>query len=201
MGFPACRAESSSNDVETAAIEPVGHGYAGCRITLERNVNARFTLLVPGLTRTFSLRFPVTSSLGFVLGLLIIPVSRAGRTCWPEALQAYARIFNLKLILDTAMKISREDVLKVAALANLELTDAEVETYRGQLDDILTYIDKLNEVDTSNVEPMAQVVAGPADDSDLREDVVVRSDVITEVLSGAPDPEAPYFRVPRVIEK
>ena len=72
------------------------------------------------------------------------------------------------------MKISREDVLKVAALANLELTDAEVETYRGQLDDILTYIDKLNEIDTSNVEPMAQVVAGPADDSALREDVVVR---------------------------
>ena len=99
------------------------------------------------------------------------------------------------------MKISREDVLKVAALANLELTDAEVETYRGQLDDILNYIGKLNEIDTSNVEPMAQVVAASADDSDLREDVVVRSDVITEVLSGAPDPEAPYFRVPRVIEK
>ena len=51
------------------------------------------------------------------------------------------------------MKISKEDVLKVAALANLELTDAEVETYRGQLDDILTYIDKLNEIDTSGVEP------------------------------------------------
>jgi len=42
------------------------------------------------------------------------------------------------------MKISREDVLKVAALANLELSDAEVDSYRGHLDDILTYIDKLN---------------------------------------------------------
>ena len=99
------------------------------------------------------------------------------------------------------MKISRDDVLKVAALANLELTDAEVETYRGQLDDILTYIDKLNEVDTSGVEPMAQVLASTTDDSSLRDDVVVRADVITEVLEGAPDPEAPYFRVPRVIEK
>ena len=99
------------------------------------------------------------------------------------------------------MKISRDDVLKVAALANLELTDAEVETYRGQLDDILTYIDKLNEVDTSGVEPMAQVLASTTDDSSLRDDVVVRADVITEVLAGAPDPEAPYFRVPRVIEK
>jgi aspartyl-tRNA(Asn)/glutamyl-tRNA(Gln) amidotransferase subunit C len=99
------------------------------------------------------------------------------------------------------MKISREDVLKVAALANLELADAEVETYRGQLDDILTYIEKLNEIDTSDIEPMTQVVAASAEGSTLREDVVVRSDVITEVLSGAPDPDAPYFRVPRVIEK
>ena len=99
------------------------------------------------------------------------------------------------------MKISREDVLKVAALANLELTDAEVETYRGQLDDILTYIEKLNEIDTSNIEPMTQVVAASADGSTLREDVVVRYDVITEVLSGAPDPAPLYFRVPRVIEK
>jgi aspartyl-tRNA(Asn)/glutamyl-tRNA(Gln) amidotransferase subunit C len=99
------------------------------------------------------------------------------------------------------MKISREDVLKVAALANLELTDAEVETYRGQLDDILTYIDKLNEIDTSGVEPLAQVLAASAEDSSLREDEVVRADVITEVLQGAPDAEAPYFRVPRVIEK
>jgi len=99
------------------------------------------------------------------------------------------------------MKISKEDVLKVAALANLELSDAEVDSYRGHLDDILTYIEKLNEVDTSNVEPLAQVVAAAEDDSALREDVVVRADVITEVLPGAPDPEAPYFRVPRVIEK
>jgi aspartyl-tRNA(Asn)/glutamyl-tRNA(Gln) amidotransferase subunit C len=99
------------------------------------------------------------------------------------------------------MKISREDVLKVAALANLELGDAEVDSYRSHLDDILTYIDKLNEVDTSNVEPLAQVVAAAEDDSALREDVVVRADIISEVLQGAPDPDGPFFRVPRVIEK
>lgn len=99
------------------------------------------------------------------------------------------------------MKISREDVLKVAALANLELSAEEVDTYRGHLDDILTYIDKLNELDTTEVEPLTQVVAVSADDSSLREDAIVRADVIAEVLQGAPDPEAPYFRVPRVIEK
>jgi aspartyl-tRNA(Asn)/glutamyl-tRNA(Gln) amidotransferase subunit C len=99
------------------------------------------------------------------------------------------------------MKISKEDVLKVATLANLELSDAEVNSYRGHLDDILTYIDKLNEVDTSTVEPLTQVVAASEDDSALREDVVVRADIISEVLEGAPDPEAPYFRVPKVIDK
>jgi len=99
------------------------------------------------------------------------------------------------------MKISREDVLKVATLANLELTDAEVETYRGQLDDILTYIDKLNEVNTTGVEPMTQVLASFSADAALREDVMVQSDVVADVLRGAPDPAAPYFRVPRVIEK
>jgi aspartyl-tRNA(Asn)/glutamyl-tRNA(Gln) amidotransferase subunit C len=99
------------------------------------------------------------------------------------------------------MKISKEDVLKVATLANLELSDAEVDSYRGHLDDILTYIDKLNELDTSGVEPLTQVVAAAEDDSALREDVVVRADIISEVLEGAPDPEAPYFRVPKVIDK
>jgi aspartyl-tRNA(Asn)/glutamyl-tRNA(Gln) amidotransferase subunit C len=99
------------------------------------------------------------------------------------------------------MKISKEDVLKVATLANLELSTEEVDTYRSHLDDILTYIDKLNELDTSGVDPLTQVVAAAEDDSALREDVIVRADIITEVLQGAPYPEAPYFRVPRVIEK
>jgi len=97
--------------------------------------------------------------------------------------------------------MSKDDVLKVAALANLELSDSEVDTYRGHLDDILTYIEKLNELDTSGVEPLTQVVAASTDDSTLREDVIVRADIVMEVLRGAPDPEAPYFRVPKVIEK
>jgi Asp-tRNA(Asn)/Glu-tRNA(Gln) amidotransferase C subunit len=45
------------------------------------------------------------------------------------------------------------------------------------------------------------VVAASEDDFALREDVVVRADIISEVLEGAPDPEAPYFRVPKVIDK
>ena len=57
------------------------------------------------------------------------------------------------------MKISREEVERVAELAYLDLNGAELEMYRKQIDEILEYIGKLNELDTSNVEPMAQVLA------------------------------------------
>ena len=100
------------------------------------------------------------------------------------------------------MKISREDVERVAELAYLDLGEAEMEMYRAQLDEILEYIGKLNELDTSSVEPMAQVLAeGQAADATLREDVVVPCDVAEEILRQAPDPEPPYFRVPKVIER
>jgi aspartyl-tRNA(Asn)/glutamyl-tRNA(Gln) amidotransferase subunit C len=100
------------------------------------------------------------------------------------------------------MKITREDVLRVADLAYLDLSEAELETYRAQLDEILEYIGKLNEIDTANVEPMAQVLADDQTaDATLREDVVVPCDVAPEILKQAPDPEPPYFRVPKVIER
>jgi aspartyl-tRNA(Asn)/glutamyl-tRNA(Gln) amidotransferase subunit C len=100
------------------------------------------------------------------------------------------------------VKISREDVLRVAELAYLDLTEAELETYRAQIDEILEYIGKLNELDTANVEPMAQVLADDQTaDATLREDVVMPCNVAEEILRQAPDPEAPYFRVPKVIER
>ena len=100
------------------------------------------------------------------------------------------------------MKITREDVLRVADLAYLDLSESELETYRAQIDEILEYIGKLNEIDTMNVEPMAQVLADDQTaDATLREDVVVACDVAAEILKQAPDPEPPYFRVPKVIER
>jgi aspartyl-tRNA(Asn)/glutamyl-tRNA(Gln) amidotransferase subunit C len=106
------------------------------------------------------------------------------------------------------MKISREDVLHVAELARLELSAAEVETFQRQLDSILTYMGKLNELDTSAVEPMAQVLSvvsaareTPRETSALRDDLPAPCRVAEEVLSGAPDPSPPYFRVPKVIER
>ena len=64
------------------------------------------------------------------------------------------------------MTISREDVLRVAELAHLELTPEEIELYRGQLDEILAYIGKLEKLDVSNVEPMAQVLFAVAPGED-----------------------------------
>jgi len=105
------------------------------------------------------------------------------------------------------MKITREDVLRVAELAHLALSEAEIEMFSRQLDSILTYADKLNELDTSNVEPMAQVLPpGVAADKQsagtpLREDTPAPCRVVDDVLAQAPDANAPYFRVPKVIDR
>jgi aspartyl-tRNA(Asn)/glutamyl-tRNA(Gln) amidotransferase subunit C len=100
------------------------------------------------------------------------------------------------------LKISREDVARVAELAYLDLTEDELETYCAQVDEILEYIGKLNELDTASVEPMAQVLADDQTaDATLRDDVVVPCNVAAEILKQAPDPEPPYFRVPKVIER
>ena len=101
------------------------------------------------------------------------------------------------------MKITREDVLRVAELAHLELTPEEVETYRGQLDEILSYIAKLEQLDVANVAPMAQVIFNPTGDEhpELREDTPVPCDYAQAVLAQAPEAKKPFFRVPRVIGK
>jgi len=100
------------------------------------------------------------------------------------------------------MKISREDVVRVAELAYLDLGESELETYRAQIDEILEYIGKLNELKTENVEPMAQVLTDDQTaDATLREDVEVPCGAAAEILQQAPDPEPPFFRVPRVIER
>ena len=108
------------------------------------------------------------------------------------------------------MKITRDDVLRVAQLAHLDLSPDEIEMYRGQLDEILTYIGKLEQLDVSNVEPMSQVlpragsdIANPSlqQDTELRDDVVGPCNIADVVLAQAPDASKPFFRVPKVIER
>lgn len=100
------------------------------------------------------------------------------------------------------MKITGQDVAYVAELANLELTAEERAEFVPQLDAILGYVEQLNELDTTGVEPMAQVLAPMApQQSGLREDVVVPSLGTEVALGNAPEHGAEYFKVPKVIER
>ena len=99
------------------------------------------------------------------------------------------------------MKITEQEIRRVAELANLALTEDEIVRMTGDLDGILTHIDKLNELDTSNVEPMAQVLYDAQDSATLREDVERKPLGNADALANAPVAGQGYFKVPRVIEK
>lgn len=100
------------------------------------------------------------------------------------------------------MRIDREIVLRVAELAHLELRDEEVELFGRQLTEILNYFEKLNELDVSGIEPMAQVLAAGADPNAVwRDDHPTDSGLQDELLAAAPEGRAPFFRVPKVIER
>ncbi len=99
------------------------------------------------------------------------------------------------------MKITEEEVRYVADLANLELSEAEVRKFQADLDEILGHVERLNEIDTSQVAPMAQVIYDSAEGAILREDRV-RPPLGTEAaLANAPQSGAGYFKVPKVIER
>jgi aspartyl-tRNA(Asn)/glutamyl-tRNA(Gln) amidotransferase subunit C len=99
------------------------------------------------------------------------------------------------------MKITRKDVEYVAALAHLELATEELERMAQQLDSILGYIEKLNEIDTEHVEPMAQVLAESRPDVALREDEPRTGLSRPEGLAAAPEADGSFFKVPKVIER
>jgi aspartyl-tRNA(Asn)/glutamyl-tRNA(Gln) amidotransferase subunit C len=99
------------------------------------------------------------------------------------------------------VKITEKEVRYVADLANLKLTAEEIGRLSKDLDEILTHIDTLNELDTSNVQPMAQVLYEAEENSTLREDQerpCLGNDL---ALANAPLAGAGYFKVPRVIDK
>lgn len=95
------------------------------------------------------------------------------------------------------MKITMQEVEHVARLARLELSEKEKEKMRAQLDSILSYIDKLNELDTSSVEPTSHVL--PLTNV-FREDEVRPSLSQEEALANAPDGHDLLFRVPKILE-
>ena len=99
------------------------------------------------------------------------------------------------------MKITEQEVRYVADLANLKLTDQEIARLSKDLDEILTHIDTLNELDTSNIQPMAQVLYEAEETATLREDRERPSIGNEAALANAPLAGAGYYKVPKVIER
>ncbi|DAA96460.1 TPA: Asp-tRNA(Asn)/Glu-tRNA(Gln) amidotransferase GatCAB subunit C [Candidatus Gastranaerophilales bacterium HUM_9] len=91
--------------------------------------------------------------------------------------------------------ITVKDVEHVAKLARLELTEEEKEKFTSQLGDVLKYVEQMNEVDTSNVEPMAHAIDFV---NVMREDEVKYEQTKEELMKNAPDAEDGFFKVPKI---
>ena len=96
-----------------------------------------------------------------------------------------------------AKKIDKEQVRKVAKLARLELDDREVQEFSGQLSAILGYFEKMDELDTEGVEPLAHCL--PISNV-LREDVARESIGTDAALANAPQRDGEFFKVPKILD-
>ena len=94
-------------------------------------------------------------------------------------------------------KIDEAQVRKVAKLSRLDLTDQEVREFTGQLEAIIEYVDKMNELDTDGIEPLAHCL--PISNR-LRADEVTESLGADRALANAPQREGDTFKVPRILE-
>lgn len=99
------------------------------------------------------------------------------------------------------MKLTEDQVRYVSHLANLSLTEEEVMRLSHDLGQILTHIEQLNELNTSEVEPMAQVLFDADETATLREDVPRAPLTNEEALANAAASGNGYFKVPKVIER
>jgi aspartyl-tRNA(Asn)/glutamyl-tRNA(Gln) amidotransferase subunit C len=96
-----------------------------------------------------------------------------------------------------ADRLSRDDVLKVARLARLKLTDAEIADYTEKLGNVLAYVDSLSEIDTEEIEPMVHAVELS---NVFRRDEVRPSLARDAALSNAPKTDGQYFLVPQILD-
>jgi aspartyl-tRNA(Asn)/glutamyl-tRNA(Gln) amidotransferase subunit C len=96
------------------------------------------------------------------------------------------------------MDISNEMIDKLADLAKLEFNAEESEKLKGDLSNIITFFEKLNELDTTNVEPLIFMTD---EVNVLREDEIIQPITHEEALKNAPSKDSDYFRVPKFLEK
>ena len=95
------------------------------------------------------------------------------------------------------MSVDKTTVRRIARLARIAVTDAEVPHLQGELNAILGFVEQLNEVDVAGVEPMTSVTPMLMK---KRQDVVTDGDDAERILKNAPASEAGYFVVPKVVE-
>jgi aspartyl-tRNA(Asn)/glutamyl-tRNA(Gln) amidotransferase subunit C len=95
------------------------------------------------------------------------------------------------------MKLTREGIDRVAVLARLRLTPKEQASLTEDLDHILGYMEKLNQLDTAGVEPFSHVVNI---ENTLRDDRVTNQPNADALLANAPARDANFFKVPKIIE-
>jgi aspartyl-tRNA(Asn)/glutamyl-tRNA(Gln) amidotransferase subunit C len=96
-----------------------------------------------------------------------------------------------------AQKIDQKQVRKVAKLSRLDLSEDEIQEFTGQLGAIIEYVEKMNELNTDNVEPLAHCL--PVSNV-FREDSVRESIGTDKALANAPDRDDSFFKVPKIIE-
>jgi aspartyl-tRNA(Asn)/glutamyl-tRNA(Gln) amidotransferase subunit C len=99
------------------------------------------------------------------------------------------------------VKITEKEVRYVADLANLDLSEEEVRKFQADLDEILGHMARLSDIDTSGVEPMAQVLYEPGETATWREDRELPPLGTDSALANAPQSGGGYFKVPKVIER
>ena len=95
------------------------------------------------------------------------------------------------------MKITEENIKKIAHLARLEFDESSVEELKKQMTEIITWVEKLQDLDTSGVEPITNM---STEINNLREDVVHQDLDHERFMKNAPKKDDDYFRVPKVIE-
>lgn len=94
------------------------------------------------------------------------------------------------------MAVTKDDVKKIAALARLKFSDDELDKFTMQFNEILSYVDTLNEINTENIEPLNH----PVDNENvLRKDILTPGISREDALKNAPETDGEFFIVPRII--